>query len=402
MPVNVIPMNAPASPQEIERRRAMAQALMSPSRKQEVRHPLIAAANFAHDAAGTFQNWRADRMEKQRRDALISTLSGGQAPQGVDPGVWGGFVQANPEEAMGALLQGQMSQSQAEAERQAAWEMWQRQQDYLRANPEPAKPTDDMREYEAAVQQGYGGTIQDWIMDTKRAGASQTNIDMKGAGAWETESAKLFAKRYDEMTTQAAKAQEMLGLYDIAAQALDSGLRTGAMGSGEQALRQFGVYLGIGDADKVAGGELLSAVTNRMALMMRNPDSGMGMPGAVSDRDLTFLKEAQIGLDRSPEGNRQMLEAFRKIEQRKIEIAQLADQYIMEHGRMDPSFNQYVREYAKANPLFPEPTGQATPPQSEIDIPPGAIDMLRGDPSLAPAFDEKYGPGASQRILGGQ
>lgn len=34
--------------------------------------------------------------------------------------------------------------------------------------------------------------------------------------------------------------------------------------------------------------------------------------------------------------------------------------------------------------------------------PQGAIDMLRSNPALAPQFDEKYGPGAAQRALGGQ
>lgn len=40
------------------------------------------------------------------------------------------------------------------------------------------------------------------------------------------------------------------------------------------------------------------------------------------------------------------------------------------------------------------PGGAAAPPQ-------GAIDKLKADPSLAPAFDQKYGPGAAQRAIGG-
>ena len=199
----------------------------------------------------------------------------------------------------------------------------------------------------------------------KPVSGSQTtvNVNTEGDTAWEKESAKLFAQRYDTLTTQAQSAQQMLGLYDIAQSALDTGMRTGVMGGGEQAVRQLGLAMGIGDADKVAGAELLTSVTNRMALQMRNPDSGMGMPGAVSDRDLRFLKDAQIGLDRSPEGNRRMLEAFRALEQRKVEVAALADQYIEQNGRLDVGFNKMVREYAETNPMFDE--------RASADVPEG-------------------------------
>lgn len=214
---------------------------------------------------------------------------------------------------------------------------------------------------EGAYQIGRDGRIH-----KVGGGGVTTNIDLDGESAWSKESAKLFAKWYDDLTTQAQSAHQMLGLYELAGQALESGLRTGSLGAGEQALRRMGLALGIGDAEKVAGGELITAVQNRMALMMRSPDSGMGMPGAVSDRDLTFLKEAQVGLDRTPEGNRRLLEAFSKMEQRKIEIAGLADNYILENGRLDVGFNKAVREYANANPLFPEkqaePGGQTSDP----------------------------------------
>ncbi len=186
--------------------------------------------------------------------------------------------------------------------------------------------------------------------------AAVTSVNVNaGEKAWDQESAKLQAKRYDDITASAGNAQDMLSMYDLAEQALTSGVRTGFGAETELNLRQLGASMGIDtDPEKLAGGELIRSIQNRMALLMRSPNGGMGMPGALSDRDIKFLKDAQIGLDRSPEGNRQMLEAYRSMEQRKIEISQLADQYVEEHGKLDAGFNKAVREYAKANPLFPE------------------------------------------------
>lgn len=184
-------------------------------------------------------------------------------------------------------------------------------------------------------------------------GGGGVNIDMKGASALEVS----FAKKYETISNQADAAKTMVSLYDLAEEALKTGVRTGTFGENELALRKFAGAMGIGDADTLASGELLKALQNRMALQMRNPDSGMGMPGSVSDRDILFLKDAQIGIDRSPEGNALMLEAFRRIEQRKLDIAEMADQYVIDNGNLDPKFNQKVRQYAEDNPLFADGLG---------------------------------------------
>lgn len=210
--------------------------------------------------------------------------------------------------------------------------------------------------------------------------------NLGGEKQWDQESAKLWAKRYDGMVGGASNARDMLSMYDLAESAINSGVRTGFGASQEQALRKMAAGLGIGseDAEKLAGGELLNTVQNRMALMMRNPDGGMGMPGAMSDADRKFLRDSQVGLDRTPEGNRKMLAAFRAMEQRKIEISELADQYITENGMLDQGFNKIVKEYAEANPMFKFDDAQTGAParinsKSEFDALPSGATFIAPD-----------------------
>lgn len=209
---------------------------------------------------------------------------------------------------------------------------------------------------------------QEFMATGGRAGP-ETVIQVGGEGGnWGQD---YFQEAYADAQTAATSARQMLGMYDVFERALDTGVRTGFGAREEQALRRFGQFLGMDvNADEMAGVDLMNAVTNRMALLMRSPDSGMGMPGAVSDRDLTFLTEAQVGLDRSPEGNRMMLEAFRRMAQRQIDIARLADEYLRRNGRIDVGFNDVVARFADENPLFADglsgvrtaaPTGGLSP-----------------------------------------
>ena len=48
-------------------------------------------------------------------------------------------------------------------------------------NPQP-KPTDDIREYEFARQQGYEGTFQDFMVATRKAGATSVNVNTGESG----------------------------------------------------------------------------------------------------------------------------------------------------------------------------------------------------------------------------
>lgn len=46
--------------------------------------------------------------------------------------------------------------------------------------PNVPQPTDDMREYELAVAQGYQGTLEDWILGQRSAGATTVNVGSDG------------------------------------------------------------------------------------------------------------------------------------------------------------------------------------------------------------------------------
>lgn len=184
--------------------------------------------------------------------------------------------------------------------------------------------------------------------------------------AFAGKSGQFFAEDYQNLRKARNQARDMLGQYELARKAVDTNVRTGTLGEYEQSLRKLGLAMGLDtDIEKVTGGELLKTVTNRMALLMRNPDSGMGMPGSVSDRDLTFLKEAQVGLTTA--NPKAMIEVFERLEKRKIDIANLADKYVKEKGKLDANFDEVVRDFAEKNPLFegielvtPDPSARRT------------------------------------------
>lgn len=269
--------------------------------------------------------------------ALIQQLAQLSANPALDPG---------RRAIVGMLLQQNMAamQPQSEAER-LDLEMKRLELERLR-NPQP-NPTERQRNYEFALSLGM--TPEE---ARSFAGAGGTTIN-NNTGNPQKFANDYFEERYATINDQAANAATMMGMYEIADAALNAGLETGPLAETTLALRRLGQALGMDvDENAAADAEMLKSVTNRMALMMRNPDSGMGMPGAVSDRDLTFLKDAQIGLDRSPEGNRRMLRAFMALEQRKIDLARFTDEYLAANGSLDYRYNQAVREWAKANPLF--------------------------------------------------
>lgn len=96
--------------------------------------------------------------------------------------------------------------------------------------------------------------------------------------------------------------------------------------------------------------EIIRQVSSEMALRLRNPESGMGLTGNTSNRDLTFLKEAVIGLGRSEEGNKMIIDFMMRKNDLTMALARKQAELISANqgnipDNLDTQLMEYVDQY---------------------------------------------------------
>jgi hypothetical protein len=234
----------------------------------------------------------------------------------------------------------------------------------------PEKPPSAVQEYEYAKSQGFKGSFEEWELQQKRAGA-QPIIVGAGEKSYTVERGKLLAKQFGDIQDAGVQAQGRLGTLDAMEQALG---KTGYTGWGAPQLleaKRTAKLLGI-DTGDLGAAETAQAISNQLAMQLRNPSGGAGMPGAMSDADRNFLKASVLGIERTPEGNARLLDYNRRLEQRSIDVAQQASDYAAAHGGMlDDGFGSELAKWSKANPLFPEAKAAGTKSSSAPEDPLG-------------------------------
>ena len=85
---------------------------------------------------------------------------------------------------------------------------------------------------------------------------------------------------------------------------------------------------------EAAQSEVISALGNQAAMTMRNPNSGKGLPGATSNKDLEFLRGATAGIWRSEEGMRLFVDYSKR--ESKFKRALSAEQYRIIAANINP------------------------------------------------------------------
>ena len=231
-------------------------------------------------------------------------------------------------------------------------------------------PADDARPYalvdgKPTLIGGTGTTINNSV------GPSETEYD-KTIG-------KGFAEKYNTIQDSANAARGKMDTLTALGAALDESGTTGFGAETLMGVKRAAKSLGMDIGENLGPQETAVALGNQLALMLRNPSSGAGMPGAMSDKDRQFLVASVPGLGKTPQGNRQLLEYMKKVEQRNIEVAARAQDYAHTHGRLDAGFDRELAAWADANPLFGDaatakPDAAGGPWPTEGDPPPPGWD----------------------------
>lgn len=247
------------------------------------------------------------------------------------------------------------------------------------SQPKAPTPTDDQREYQMAVEQGFKGSFVDYKKALQSPG-TVVNVSPDGsqggasAGQFQKDLGGIMAKDYDTIRQDAKAARTGLATLGVMEKAIaDDSFYSGFGAEQLLTLKQLGASLGI-DPDGVSSMETFNALNKQAALASMGGSLGAGFSNA--DRD--FVTGQVPSLTNTPEGNRQLIEVQRKIAERKIDIAKLATAYVKKNGVLDAGFEEEMQQFAEANPLFTEDNAALDAPSSGepdlTNVPDGAID----------------------------
>lgn len=248
---------------------------------------------------------RAMEEQAQRRAAYDDLLQ--NLPQGINPAI-GRLAQVAGPEAGLPMLAG--------------------------ALPQPVKPTDDLREYEFAKSQGFGGSFMDFDRARRSASAARTNINMPMETAYDKEMGKQLAGEFIKSQEAAGKAAQAQGDLRVMQQAAENpAVYTGTGGEAIQGLKKAAQTLFGVDVQGVPDAEIIQRTTAKIALGLKD-----NLPGPMSDSDRRFLMELPPGLTTSPEGIRRVVKLGMAQREWEIERATAAQKFAAENGgRLTPA-----------------------------------------------------------------
>lgn len=187
-----------------------------------------------------------------------------------------------------------------------------------------------------------------------RRPVAQTEADKKFS---ETLSGEM-AKTYSDLLRADFNAPSSIAKYDRLGSLLanvNTGRFTGTTTDIKAAAKSLGFDLqALGIGDDVAPAQAARALSNQLALELRNPAGGAGMPGAMSDSDRRFLEGMVPSLENDPNAIPMMIDFRKRLAQREQQVAKMARAYKKRTGGFDDGFYEDLSSWSAGNPMFRE------------------------------------------------
>jgi hypothetical protein len=162
---------------------------------------------------------------------------------------------------------------------------------------------------------------------------------------------EFFGKTYADIQSAGALATNKINKVERLNTLLD-GVQTGKLTPLGVDLASTAASLGFKIDPKLGNKQAADALSKEMALELRNPSGGAGMPGALSNSDREFLMSMTPGLTSDPAGRKLISESMVKLAKRDQDVAKLARDYRKRKGSLDEGFYDELAKFSDANPLF--------------------------------------------------
>lgn len=223
-------------------------------------------------------------------------------------------------------------------------------------NPKEDSTPSQVKEYQFAVSQGYPGTYQQFVLEQKRAGATNVSVSAdKGFGEYFGKDAATYLATSRD---KAQAASTTIGALDRVEQALNTGKIIIGPGSGARTtIAQIGETLG------VAGKDNSEKLANTRQLLQGAAQLAVGGAQALAGQgQITEGERALVNKMASGDMDKMTAPEIR----RALQISrQVNGQTIQQHQNMlknvDPKLSQFVPFY------------QVNAPQQQTNTGPGAV-----------------------------
>lgn len=153
------------------------------------------------------------------------------------------------------------------------------------------------------------------LKDTKGG----VNIDQRQESSYSTERGKGLAKNRSGVEAAGMAAGPNIGEWRLL-QSVLKGADTGTTAPVTLAMKRAASFLGLDFSKDIGAADAIDSIANKMALRLRSPEGGAGMPGAMSDKDREFLVRMVPGIEKTDFGNDIIVEAGLRMEQRNKDI----------------------------------------------------------------------------------